>query len=214
MYCSKCGKEIDNGVICYECYQKEQMAIMEREKERLEKERLEKERIERERLERERLERERIEKERLEKEQLRYASIIPDNNYTYAPKTDVESAPAPRKNNIMLGFGPALTSTILGFVGFIIAYASYYASLVEINSYYGDPETVVIISIILNMSALPFAIISLCLGIKSIKTFKSADGLKPIPSLILGINAITFCVSIFLFMFASLCLVVAALSMF
>ena len=217
MFCSKCGKEIDTGIICYECYQKEQMEIMLREKERNEKrereeaERLEKERLERERIEKERLERERIEKERLERERVEQkntveADPVVNPTETYTPPTSPSPNPV-KANNTMVGFGAALTSAILGFVGYIFAVVYYVLPLVTMAIVFDDAEAVFVGSTVGNIFfTIPLSIISLILGIKSIKLFKSTSGKRPIPALILGISAVSFSGLSFIFVFITLIL--------
>ena len=88
--------------------------------------------------------------------------------------------PIPDPKNRMYGFGKALTSTILGQIAFAIIYSSLYM-------FYGEDVYAVII-----VMTIPMVIVSMILGIKSINTFKSRKGncVRPIPTLILGINGL------------------------
>lgn len=88
--------------------------------------------------------------------------------------------PIPDPQNRMYGFGKALTSTILGQIAFAIIYSSLYM-------FYNEDVYAVII-----VMTIPMVIVSMILGIKSINTFKSRKGncVRPIPTLILGINGL------------------------
>ena len=90
----------------------------------------------------------------------------------------------PEPKNRMYGFGKALTSTILGFVGFIWSYIAFG----EATNYWGDEE----LALVLILMGLPFIIIPLIFGIQSIKVFTRRKNLsaKPIATLILGISGL------------------------
>ena len=93
-----------------------------------------------------------------------------------------ESAPAPQGSR-MLGFGKALTSTILGFFAFAFSILAL-AILTEYN-YFED----VVTACILNVIAIAMGVVSVVLGTGSIKVFKKANP-KPIATLILGISGL------------------------
>ena len=78
--------------------------------------------------------------------------------------------------NAMFGFGKALTSTLLGFFGFIMAYVAYFVALFN-----GDFPVWIF--------SLPMGIISLVFGIQSINCFKArwAPCARPVATLVLGI---------------------------
>lgn len=112
---------------------------------------------------------------------------------TAAPRQYVSNLPEP--NNKMYGFGKALTSTILGFIGLMWVYISMVIITTEIsyaNSYY-DYESAGIALIVLMLCALPLIIIPLIQGISSIKVFTSRKDTcaKPIATLILGISGLS-----------------------
>ena len=83
----------------------------------------------------------------------------------------------------MAGFGKALTATILSTVGFIITYITFLASA------FGNYESTFAGIFI----SLPLTIIPMIFSIKSITLFmrcKREGMVKPIPTLILGINGL------------------------
>ena len=87
----------------------------------------------------------------------------------------------PQNNgNRMLGFGKALTSTILSFIGFIFTVMALAYSAITLGS-----------GVALFMLSLPMVIISFIFGISSISTFRRATP-KPIATLILGINGLVW----------------------
>jgi hypothetical protein len=100
----------------------------------------------------------------------------------YQPYTAPAQSPASDKNNKMLGFGKALTSTILSTFGLLFAYVADILFLAL------DVEAAMILSIF----TMPLAIIPLIFGISSIKVFTSCKNSrsKPIATLILGINGL------------------------
>ncbi len=80
----------------------------------------------------------------------------------------------------MFGFGPALTSTILGFIGMILSMVAL--AMTE--------EYDAIVSIVVMFFIIPPFIIGLVFGIKSVKKFVAAckeDHVKPIPAFVLGL---------------------------
>lgn len=111
------------------------------------------------------------------------------------------AAPIDPTNTRKYGIGKAITSIILGFVGYIISYLV----LTVITSIMEETGTVEFVSpamMFLVLVSLGLAIPSLILGIKSIVTFiKRAKGgyVKPIPTLILGIIAVNLAACVLLF---------------
>ena len=85
----------------------------------------------------------------------------------------------------MLGFGKALSSTILSFVGVIFAVVAYFFALIGATAL-DDSIGAGVIAVV--VCSLPFLIISFVQGLKSIGLFKRTVGKKPIATLILGIN--------------------------
>lgn len=99
---------------------------------------------------------------------------------TYSqPSTPSYHSYMPEPGNRMYGFGKALTAAILGFVGFIWAYVAM------VMSFAGGMVVVLL--------GVPFYVISIVFGIKSIKVFTSRKNTcaKPIPTLILGISGLS-----------------------
>lgn len=86
------------------------------------------------------------------------------------------------------GIGVAVTSAILGFVGFIFSIATYIMGMTA----FWDGYDMAVVTTMFAMTSLAFCIVSLVLGIKSIGNFKKgiALGKKPIGTLILGICGI------------------------
>ena len=84
----------------------------------------------------------------------------------------------PEPKNRMYGFGAALTSIILSFVAYIFAYVGLVMGTVEPISFF-----------VASVFATPLTIVSIVLGIKSIKVFiaRKATCAKPIATLICGI---------------------------
>lgn len=111
-----------------------------------------------------------------------------------APVATPAAAPADADNK-MFGFGKALTSTLLGFFGFIFSIICFASSAVGGG---------IIGFIFFYPAALTMAIISLIFGIKSISTFKArgrACCAKPIATLILGIVGVVLASLAFLYIF-------------
>ena len=118
-------------------------------------------------------------------------------------------APAVKPQNPrMIGFGRALTSTILGTIGWIFAYVALIVCTMAATEYGYEGAGVV-----LSMIATGLSIPSLILGIKSVTEFKRAKSAgmpKPIPTLILGICGIIYAAMSFFFLtisFAMLALI-------
>ena len=133
MYCTKCGKQIESGIICDECLAKDQVIV----------------------------------------------ESAPQKTYVVINNNE------PRENeDRMLGFGKALSSTILSFVGAIFAIGAYVFAMM--GDMVGEDDGAGVIALV--VCSLPFLIISLVQGLKSIGLFKRTVGKKPIATLILGIN--------------------------
>jgi hypothetical protein len=159
MYCNKCGKQIDSGVMCTDCLISELATSMAKEapvKEQTQK----------------------------NEEQPTTAPVYQpaDNGFSYQTIVEepVLTDTMPQPGNRMFGFGKALASTIVGFIGLIWGYVWLIMSIAE-----GLGEASLVLAIFLA----PMVAISIIFGIKSIKTFKArrATCAKPIPTLVLGI---------------------------
>ena len=94
------------------------------------------------------------------------------------------------KSNVMLGFGKALASVIVGFVGYIFTFISLGVTVgISENAGSGFEGT----CIALVLFALALVVVSLVFGIMSIGTFrqnKSSKNGKPIPALVMGIVSV------------------------
>lgn len=143
---------------------------------------------------------------------------ITDSTYSHSSPVTYQSeniTQTQKEGSIMAGFGPALTGTILSVVGFIFVLIAFVMGTMvaaseivpgDAISYYETlyPDTVFLAQEMIQplksagwffwISGIAMTIISLILGIKSIKTFVKAkrEGLrkKPIPALAIGINTI------------------------
>ncbi len=132
--------------------------------------------------------------------------------------TPAESAKPKREGRVMDGFGPALTSVILGGeVAAPLATAAYFLSVLFLASedsiQYGVASIICAVYIVI---AIALAIPSLVMGIKSIKLFKSAVAngrVKPIPALILGICGTVFGASALYMSVATIMMVLEMVSM-
>jgi hypothetical protein len=158
MYCRKCGKYMEgNAQFCDDCINEAKMVLREIENIAA-----------------------------TDATEVDKKEEVKNDLFDDAPQVDKPVAPIaqpvtpvarPIKNERMNGFGPALTSTIMGFFGFIFAYVALILMIVMI----GVPFWLMSIGL---------TIPSLIMGIKSIKVFKDAGRLKrakPIATLILGI---------------------------
>lgn len=119
-------------------------------------------------------------------------TIANRNTYSeYANHTPYNAEYGQPKNtgSRMLGFGKALTSTILSTVGFIFAYIAFIAILSARLSPLGSAAASGAAFGVLTVFSLPMHIISLVFGISSIKLFRTATP-KPIATLVLGINGL------------------------
>ena len=114
-------------------------------------------------------------------------------NYNQAPTAyyDYNNPNQPKDSKSLKknGFGKALAGTILGAIGFIIAYFI----IIAIGEYLGyDYAEIASMAVVGFVFTLPAGIISLVFGVKSINTFKATNStykVKPVPTLVLGIVA-------------------------
>lgn len=110
------------------------------------------------------------------------------------------------------GFVPALISTILGFIGYMVAaFATGMSSAGVEPGLIRDEEVAIVIAVMVAaciLVAFVLSIISIILGIKSIFTFKKATP-KPIATLILGIIGAVLSVAGLLFNCAALLFMIA-----
>ncbi len=113
--------------------------------------------------------------------------------------TTAEPVKPKREGRVMDGFGPALTSHILGSFAYTFAYMAYiYATMGDVLWNVMEMPTNIFsaLCIIFSILAIGFAIPTLILGIKSIKFFRAAvlnKRVKPIPALVLGIYSTAMC---------------------
>ena len=165
MYCTKCGKEIESGIICRECLDAERDQVIKEEPA----------------AEEIKTEPETVETVELDETlwQPAYEALV------------VDAPIEPVNENSMLGFGRALASTIMGFIASMFGLVAYIFAIYGDSITESDPETalaVLIAVLILGVVfTLPLGIISLVMGIKSITLFKRTLGKKPVATLILGI---------------------------
>ncbi len=92
------------------------------------------------------------------------------------------------QSNVMLGFGKALASLILAFIALFICISSLEFSAIVATDWDAD----LLFPILFFLFAFAISIVSLCMGISSISTFRhthSKNG-RPVPSLVLGINSV------------------------
>lgn len=168
MYCTKCGKQIDyDSPICKECV--DEMAVAAAPAETVEPE--------------------------VEQSVTEQTELQPGESAEVAP-ADFIVEPTPRPivqpmvggvNLRMRGFGKALTSTILGFIG-------YFFSVFSMAMLATEEYDVVIAGGVFFVMSLPLAIIPFVFGLKSIGMFKSSPSWvpKPIATLVLGIIGLFF----------------------
>ncbi len=187
MYCRNCGKKLDTDAeFCNECLAKFDDFSDDGEE---------------------------ISENKSEVEQ-----TITDSTYSYSSHATYQPekrTPSQKEGSIMAGFGPALTGTILSVVGFIFVLIAFVMGTMvaaseivpgDAISYYETlyPDTVFLAKEMIQplksagwffwISGIAMTIISLILGIKSIKLFVNArrEGLrkKPIPALAIGIETV------------------------
>ncbi len=97
------------------------------------------------------------------------------------------------KGKVTDGLGKAIAASIVGGVGFIFSYMALIFVDLAIIDYY-TYESLVGIAVFLSMLSIGAGIVSLIFGIKSIKFFinaKNQGRVKPIPTLVLGIAAVS-----------------------
>lgn len=125
------------------------------------------------------------------------------NQDYYTPADPYFYSAEPEPQNRMFGFGKALASTIMGYVGFIFAYFAIIISMVEGAA-----------GLVFTLFASGLSIPSLIFGISSIKCFirRKATCAKNIPTLILGIVGITGAGLTLFFAFISLIFSLAFMS--
>lgn len=112
--------------------------------------------------------------------------------YTAPPQPAPQQTSVDPTNSVMYGFGKALTSTILGLIGYFFAIIAYYGS---IGSGMAVRESSIVLYVLMTLLSIPFFILSIIFGPKSIKAFvaqKNAGKKKPIPALVLGIVGTVF----------------------
>ena len=129
-----------------------------------------------------------------------------EDNFFDEPPTNINYAnqQSPEEINKRFGFGPALASTILGSIGYVVAIIILETLAIFIE-YHEDFSSLIAVSIL----CLAMGVVSLILGIKSIQRFKTAKnkGVKPIPTLILGIvGVVSAAVTLFIW-FIFFCLI-------
>lgn len=197
MYCTKCGKQIDyDSPICKECV--DEMAASAAPAETVEPE----------------VEQNVIEQSEIE--QPVQTELQPGESVEVAPATyTAQPTPPPAvypsaggANLRMRGFGKALTSTILGFIGYFFSVFTMAMLATE------DPDVAIAGGVFFVMS-LPLTIIPLVFGLKSIGLFKStpAGMPKPIATLILGIVGLFFAALSLLFLSLALIILMGVLAM-
>ena len=125
----------------------------------------------------------------------------------------------PLPGNKKEGFGKALTSTILGSIGIVVALIAYVCLLAAMDYdyyydyYYYDSyyyESMISVGVIFMLMSLGLAIPSLILGIKSMSCFfkqKREGKVKPVATLVLGIVGVA--TSALALLYASICFLVA-----
>ena len=197
MYCTKCGKQIDyDSPICKECV--DEMAASAAPVEAVEPA----------------IEQNVIEQSEIE--QPVQTELQPGESVEVAPATyTAQPTPPPTvypsaggANLRMRGFGKALTSTILGFIGYFFSVFTMAMLATE------DPDVAIAGGVFFVMS-LPLTIIPLIFGLKSIGLFKStpAGMPKPIATLILGIVGLFFAALSLLFLSLALIILMGVLAM-
>ncbi len=197
MYCTKCGKQIDyDSPICKECV--DEMAASAAPVEAVEPA----------------VEQNVIEQSEIE--QPVQTELQPGESVEVAPATyTAQPTPPPAvypsaggANLRMRGFGKALTSTILGFIGYFFSVFTMAMLATE------DPDVAIAGGVFFVMS-LPLTIIPLIFGLKSIGLFKStpAGMPKPIATLILGIVGLFFAALSLLFLSLALIILMGVLAM-
>lgn len=133
-----------------------------------------------------------------------------NNVYDQRPASGYNSEPEKPKGSRKEGLKGAITSAVLGFVGFIISYVVYAFATVSMYDV-GDTGIAILIAIVPFMIAsLVLGILAIPRGISAIKVFRSSNP-KPIATLIVGIGGILFGASTLLMVFASVMMSFAAI---
>lgn len=138
-------------------------------------------------------------------------TAAPENSNTYtAPNPAPNPAPAQPQyvdtGSVMYGFGKALTSTILGIVGFIFACVSYAGIAVA------GATSSWALYVVMTLFSVACTVIALVFGPMSIKAFvtqKNAGKKKPIPALVLGIVGVVWAAISVLYLFIGFIAVMA-----
>ncbi len=113
-------------------------------------------------------------------------------SYYSAPDLTVEDIPHPE--NRKYGLGRAIAATVVSGVALYMSLIAFYFILFSIISITADVDSgagaFLFAGFFLTLVSIAVAIVSLVLGIKSIKAFKKVQP-RPIATLILGINAVS-----------------------
>ena len=177
MYCTKCGKQIDyDSPICKECV--DEMAAAAAPAEAVEPT-----------IELPVIEQSEVEQPEQTELQPGESVEVAPVTYTAEPAAQPAAQPAANATLRMRGFGKALTSTILGFIGYffsVFTMAMLGAAL--------EDSDMAIAGVVFFVMSLPLTIIPFVFGLKSIGLFKSTPSWmpKPIATLILGIVGLFF----------------------
>ena len=177
MYCTKCGKQIDyDSPICKECV--DEMAAAAAPTEAVEPT-----------IELPVIEQSEVEQPEQTELQPGESVEVAPITYTVEPAAQPAAQPAANATLRMRGFGKALTSTILGFVGYIFA-----AFTMGMLGAALEDSDMAIAGVVFFVMSLPLTIIPFVFALKSIGLFKSTPSWmpKPIATLILGIVGLFF----------------------
>ena len=177
MYCTKCGKQIDyDSPICKECV--DEMAAAAAPTEAVEPT-----------IELPVIEQSEVEQPEQTELQPGESVEVAPITYTAEPAAQPAAQPAANATLRMRGFGKALTSTILGFVGYIFA-----AFTMGMLGAAMEDSDMAIAGVVFFVMSLPLTIIPFVFALKSIGLFKSTPSWmpKPIATLILGIVGLSF----------------------
>ena len=178
MYCTKCGKQIDyDSPICKECV--DEMAAAAAPIEAVEPA------IEQPVVEQPVTE----QPEQTELQPGESVEVTPPASYIFTSVMPPVAQPVTNAKLRMRGFGKALTSTILGFVGYIFAVFT----MGMLGAALEDSD-MAIAGVVFFVMSLPLTIIPFIFGLKSISLFKSTPSWmpKPVATLILGIVGLSF----------------------
>ena len=123
----------------------------------------------------------------LAQEAMRQEAQTPQNNtggftvtQNFVASREAYGAEAVPTQSRMAGFGLALTGVILGFFGFIFSYIAFIFAMIE---------ELAVVAVVLTVISLPFCILPIIFGFKSIGLFRAtkAPNPKPIPGFVCGI---------------------------